>query len=438
MQIATDRINMIIRWCEYAYVVVLLFTLTQGPVYSMWHASALVSPVGVASSQLLTFTAIQIPAILLLGFRRVPRSSIFGPVGILGLFCGWMWLSTAWATFGQHTIVEATMLCVTFLTGVYLARRFSLLEQLVLVVVAMQPGLLWSRYAIANNWSNSVDQSGNWVGIYFNRNSLAPVAMVSCLAASALLWIVVLRRGKNWPIPLIAVLIDVVLFGAVMLFHSRSNTSVGGAVVFAAVWAFWTVARSLMRRKRITGDALHRFLYPMFIVSATVLTWVTVQMQRVILGIFGETFDFNGRSAIWHYSWTGFLERPLIGWGWMSAWRSGVFLRRDLWWSFTYTGWSHSGYMDVLLGGGVVGAGLLISAIVYGGHRHLTTIVRTTAGQWTPAIMFFVMATSTQESFFVGNHFLWALFVAAVASNVRSETVETQSDSSVKSLKLKS
>jgi len=418
MQIATDRINTIIRWCEYAYVVVLLFALTQGPVLSMWFASSLVAPDGTVPAQLLTFIAVQIPALVLLGYRRVPRFSLIGPVGLLGLFCGWMWLSTLWATLGQHTIVEATTLCVTFLTGVYLARSFSLLEQLILVVVAMQPGLLWSRYAIANGWSNSVDQNGNWVGIYFNRNSLAPVAMVSCLAASALLWIVVMRRGKKWPVTLIAMLIDTILFGAVMLFHSRSNTSVGGAVVFAAVWAFWTVVRSLVRRKRITSQSLQRFVYPGFFFCAAVLTWATVQLQSVVLSFFGETIDFNGRSAIWNYSWTGFLDRPLIGWGWMSAWRTPPFLNRDLWWSFTNTGWSHSGYMDVLLGGGLVAAMLFVAAFLWGGSRHLHDVTKQNAAQWTPAIMCFVLATATQESFFVGNHFLWLLFVAAVAGNL--------------------
>ena len=419
MQIATNRINKIIRWCEYAYVVVLLFALTQGPVLSMWLASSLVAPEGTASPQMLTFIAVQIPALILLGYRRILRSALFGPVGLLGLFCGWMWLSTLWATFGQHTIVEATTLCVTFLTGVYLARSFSLLEQLILVVVAMQPGLVWSRYAIANGWSNSIDQNGNWVGIYLNRNSLAPVAMVSCLAASALLWIVVLRRGKNWPIPLIAVLVDVVLFGAVMLFHSRSNTSVGGAVVFAAVWAFWTVVRSLVRRKRLTSQSLQRFVYPLFIVSATALAWATVKFQSVLLGVFGETVNFNGRSAIWQYSWTGFLDRPLIGWGWMSAWRTPPFLRRDLWWSFVNTGWSHSGYMDILLGGGIVAAIIFVVAVLWGVYRHLVQTETEIASQWTPAIMFFVLATATQESFFIGNHFLWLLFVAAVVGDIR-------------------
>jgi len=418
MQIATDRTNKLLRWCENAYVVVLLFTLTQGPVYSLWYASALVAQPEVASAQFLTFIAVQIPALILLGYRRVPRSSLIGPVGLLGLFCGWMWLSTAWATFGQHTIIESTTLCITFLTGVYLARSFSLLEQLVLVVVAMQPGLIWSRYAIANNWSNSVDQNGNWVGIYFNRNSLAPVAMVGCLAASALLWIVVLRRGKKWPITLIAILVDVILFGAVMLFHSRSNTSVGGAVVFAAVWAFWTVVRSLIRRKRITGKSLQRFVYPAFVFGATLLTWATVRLQSEVLSFFGETIDFNGRSAMWHYSWTGFLERPLAGWGWMSAWRTPPFMHRDLWWSFVNTGWSHSGYMDVFLGGGLVAAVLFVGAFLWGSYRHLSDVTKQNAAQWTPAIMCFVLATATQESFFVGNHFLWLLFAAAVAGNL--------------------
>ena len=418
MQIATDRANKLLRWCEYAYVVVLLFALTQGPVLSMWFASSLEVPSGLLSAQIITYIALQMPALLLLGYRRIPRSSILGPVGLLGLFCSWMWLSTLWATLGQHTIVEATTLFVTFLTGVYLARSFSLLEQLILVVVAMQPGLLWSRYAIANNWSNSVDQNGNWVGIYFNRNSLAPVAMVSCLAASALLWIVVMRRGKKWPITVLVILVDVVLFGAVMLFHTRSNTSVGGAVVFAAVWAFWTVVRSLVRRKRITSQSLQRFVYPGFFIGAALLTWVTVRLQSVVLSFFGETIDFNGRSAIWNYSWTGFLDRPLIGWGWMSAWRTPPFLRRDLWWSFVNTGWSHSGYMDILLGGGFIAAVLFVGALLWGGLRNLGNVTKHNAAQWTPAIMCFVLATATQESFFIGNHFLWLLFAAAVAGNL--------------------
>ena len=393
----------------------MLFTLTQGPVYSLWHASSLTVPAEASSARLLTFVTVQVPALLLLGYRRLPRSSILGPVGLLGLFCGWMWLSTAWATFGQHTIIESTTLCVTFLTGVYLARSFSLLEQLILVVVAMQPGLLWSRYAIANSWSNSIDQNGNWVGIYFNRNSLAPVAMVSCLAASALLWIVVMRRGKNWPVTLIVILIDVILFGVSMLVHTRSKTSIGGAVAFVAVWVFWTIARSFSRRNKLVQSRLKTVVYPVFIIVFTLLSYMTVRMQEVVLGVFGEVSEFNGRSAMWRYSWTGFLERPIMGWGWLSAWRTPQFMNRDLWWSFVDTGWSHSGIMDVLLGGGLIGGALFVAALLWGSFRHMDHVTTTLASQWTLAIMFFVLGATTQESFVIGNHFLWVLLVAAVS-----------------------
>ena len=420
MQIATDRINTLLRWCEYGYVVVLLFALTQGPVLSMWFASSLVAPDEAVSAQLLTFVAVQIPALILLGYRRVPRSSLIGPVGLLGLFCIWMWLSTLWATLGQHTIVEATTLVITFLTGVYIARSFSLLEQLILVVVAMQPGLLWSRYAIANGWSNSVDQTGDWAGIYFNRNSLAPVAMVSFLAASALLWIVVMRRGKNWPVTLIAILVDVALFAAVTVFHTRSNTSVGGALAFFGVWVFWTIARSMTRRSIIEVDFFRRRLYPLFVGLILLFTWCAIQFQSIVLGIFGENYNFNGRLWMWRFSWTGFLDRPWLGWGWMSAWRTDIFLTRDKWWAFAASNWSHSSYMDVLLGGGVLAAALFVGTIVWSGYRNLDLVRTTTAGQWNFAMMFFILSVATQESFIIGNHFLWVLLVAAVSGSVKN------------------
>jgi len=408
----------LLRWCEYGYVVVLLFALTQGPVLSIWFASSLQWPTGVLSAQVLTFVALQIPALLLLGYRRVPRASIFGPVGLLGLFCGWMWLSTLWATLGQHTVVEATTLCLTFLTGVYFARSFSLLEQLILVVVAMQPGLLWSRYAIANRWSNSVDQTGDWAGIYFNRNSLAPVAMVSCLAASALLWIVTIRRGKKLPITLIAILVDVVLFGAVTLFHTKSNTSIGGAMAFFAVWMFWTIIRSMTRRSIFSANFVRRRLYPLFVGLVFFLTWCAIQFQSIVLRIFGENYNFNGRLWMWRFSWTGFLERPWFGWGWMSAWRTEAFLTRDKWWAFAASNWSHSSYMDILLGGGILAAVVFVCAIIWSGYRNLDLVRTTTAGQWNFAILFFILSVSTQESFLIGNHFLWLLVVAAISGPV--------------------
>ena len=84
--------------------------------------------------------------------------------------------------------------------------------------------------------------------------------------------------------------------------------------------------------------------------------------------------------------------------------------------------------MDVLLGGGLVAAVLFVGAFLWGIYRHLGHATKEIAAQWTPAIMFFVLATATQESFFIGNHFLWLLFVAAIVGKL-SEVNSLQSES---------
>lgn len=75
--------------------------------------------------------------------------------------------------------------------------------------------------------------------------------------------------------------------------------------------------------------------------------------------------------------------------------------------------------MDVLLGGGIVAAVLLVGGVIWSGYRYLDSADKETAAQWTPAIMFFVLATATQESFFIGNHFLWLLLVASIAGDLK-------------------
>jgi hypothetical protein len=111
----------------------------------------------------------------------------------LQLLCIWL---TAYQPFGQlivnkHSAVESISLLTTFICGVYFAKRFTLERKAcTLIVAAMQVGLLLSRYV--NSPELGYDQKaveGYWVGMYFNRNSLAPVAMISVVSALALLYL---------------------------------------------------------------------------------------------------------------------------------------------------------------------------------------------------------------------------------------------------------
>ena len=186
---------------------------------------------------------------------------------------------------------------MTCSVGLYLARSFRLIEQLSLFFVAMQPGLIFSWYAVRQNWAGSVQpEDGGWVGIYFNRNSLAPPAALGLLAASALLWVVLVRRQKWWFVFALTLLVST-FFDSYLLLRSGSLTSVGAIIVFGLVWLFWTVIRWWQRRKNISPRQVLRVVYPSFLLGVVVTTWLGFRFQSALLNRLGRRIDFNGREV---------------------------------------------------------------------------------------------------------------------------------------------
>jgi O-antigen ligase len=427
MQLTPVSIRSIFRWTEYAYAATLLFFLTQGPVLSMWLASEQENGRPALAPQLATYFVVQIPALVLVSRQKFTLRDVRGPLGLLAMFCIWLTATTLWATNGQHSAVESVSLLTTFICGVYFAKRFTLIEKLTVVVVAMQPGLLLSRYAIAHDWDLSTSIEGFWVGIYFNRNSLAPVAMVSVISALALLYVVYLTKTDRFRIYKLCILADIVIFGFVVVLRTHSNTPIGGLIAFGAVVLFWEALRHSPLKSLLGNFKQTRSVFAVFTALVVACSWGAIQFQSKVLQAFGETVTFNGRSEIWKYSWNGFLDRPLLGWGWMSAWRSWAFMKMDLWWTVEGVMWSHNAYLDVLLGGGVFAVGVFAAAVVWGVYRLVPTDTENPIGSWPIAFVFFYLAVCTQESFIIGNHFLWMLFIALLTSTATTATQPNQS-----------
>jgi O-antigen ligase len=311
--------------------------------------------------------------------------------------------------------------------GVYFAKRFTLIEKLTIIVAAMQPGLLLSRYAIAHDWNFARSGEGFWVGIYFNRNSLAPVAMVSIISAAALLYVVYNRKNDTWRIYKLCLLADIVILGFVVAVRTHSNTPFGGLAAFIAVLVFWEILRKSPLKSCLSVASQAKMVYSGFVSLALICSWLAIRFQSKVLQAFGETVSFNGRSEIWKYSWNGFLEKPIFGWGWLSAWRSWAFMRMDFWWTVEGVMWSHNAYLDVLLGGGLFAVAVLAAAVVWGSYRLIPSQIENPINSWPIAFVFFYLAMCTQESFIIGNHFLWMLFVAVITSGMATETQPNQS-----------
>ena len=427
MQITPVNSRKILRWTEYAYAATLLFFLTQGPVLSMWFASEQQNATPALAPHMATYFLVQIPALVFVSRQKFSMRDARGPLGLLAIFCIWLSATTLWATNGQHSAVESVSLLTTFICGVYFAKRFTLIEKLTIIVAAMQPGLLLSRYAIANNWENAKSIEGFWAGIYFNRNSLAPVAMISILSASALLYLVYIKKNDALRIYKICLLADIVVFGFVMVIRTHSNTPFGGLIAFITVFLFWEILRKSPLRKFLRDVRNTRKIHAVFIALVIICSSLAIQLQSKVLQVFGETVDFNGRSEIWKYSWNGFREKPFFGWGWLSAWRSWAFMKMDLWWTVEGVIWSHNAYLDLFLGGGVIAVGFFVAAVVCGVYQLIPTQEGNAIESWSISFIFFYLAMCTQESFIIGNHFLWLLFVAILTSGKTTVKQSNQS-----------
>jgi len=167
------------------------------------------------------------------------------------------------------------------------------------------------------------------------------------------------------------------------------------------------------------GSQWNALVTPLVVAFAALSMYIVLRVISGSVNVSSETATFNARSPLWSQSWAGILEKPLFGWGWMAAWYTPAFFKLGFWWVTWNSTWSHNGYHDIVLGGGVVAATLFFLYL----WRALYAIddYSQSEGLVRLSMILFVLIAATQESFFVGSHFLWATLVAVVTAPLRNE-----------------
>jgi O-antigen ligase len=409
----------LLRATEFVYASLALFALTQGPVYQIWKYSAeqltsLPSP-SLPFVYFATFLAMQAPAVVLLARRAhgtwfAQRSS----QALLALHT-WLGLSVLWSTFARHSLPETVALMTTAAFGAYLATSYTPRQLWWIIASAMTLGVALSWFAIMRLWEgayNFVDSY--WIGIYLNRNSLAPVAAMGIIAACGVVlseWSLLRQKPVFWCVFVATPATMLVVFSAIELRESESQTSPLALLAGVSSVVLWLLLR-WVGAKASSLRALKSFAAPITFVVLGVVLLTSLLAVGGFGGVSTEVATLNSRRAFWSLSWSAILEKPWLGWGWMAAWRSPDFYNYGLWVPEWDTVWSHNGYHDILLGGGAV-AGVLFVLSLWFGSVNLRGKSLNLA---LPNVMLtaFVLSAATQESFFIGSHFLWALLVAAL------------------------
>jgi len=291
----------------------------------------------------------------------------------LALFVGLAATSILWSQYRLETAIGAALTALTAVVGVTLARTLtleqvlralgvalrwiiglSLLFELVVATIVRQPVLpLWVSYEgevpRAYYWSRNelleVFDGGRIQGIVGNANLLGFAALLAIIVFAIQL---VDRRvgqaaGYGW------------LAAAALTFSfAGSSTMVVAAAGAAIVLGILLVARRLGTRARIR-------LYAASAVTLAAGGALVVVFRDAVLGLLGRSGDLTNRVDIWASVTELALERPWLGWGWVSYWAP---------WAEPFDGLAvirgveylqaHSAWLDVWLQLGAVGLAVFI------------------------------------------------------------------------------
>ena len=401
-------------WLEIAYGALALLALTIGPIFTLWRNAQLNnSALPIEAAHLSTFVVVQLPALFLLGRRANPLLLWKSAESFLVALVGWILITSLMSDFGAYAIGNAVKgaLCVT--TGLYLATSFTRHQQVIIVSLATHVGVLVSRFAIARNWPESIYERREWSGIYVNPNLLGPVAAVACISLLFVVAPLYRKIPRQWRFAVAVVVADIAVFDLIVLFHTKAFTSILSTIVVFVIGASafgvnQVIARDARKQWWRNSVAV---LSGGLVVSMVVL----YKFSSLVNGTLLPKSALQERIFAWDFSWTGFLERPLFGWGSGVAWSNQIFRRLDLYWTVENIGHSHSAYFDVLLSGGLL-AGLLFCAyLVFALYRMMNLVHPQQTDVVRLGLIFFCLSAALFEPFLVTNYFLWPILVMALA-----------------------
>lgn len=348
-------------------------------------------------------------AAIVVGRRRCHRPS-WRAVPLLALVVLGV-CSTAWSVAPDQTLNRSALFAGTTVLGAWIGLRFSWAEQVRIVARAMLAGSAASAF-VAVVWPSTgtmTDRPGAfWAGIYFNRNSLAPVAALGVLAA---LLAAAGASGARRPAWLLAAAID-----AAVLIQTSARTALVVLLGCLGVTAGAVVARAALRR----GIPTRTVALAAATVAASCLVASWAVFDRVVAWA-GVDPTLDNRTPLWSFVRMEIGLRRFRGYGFYAYWVAPGTSTRAI----GYLNWSpptaHNGFLELGLGLGWTGLGLALIAVTSTIWSSAATAGRTRGVMvlWPlVATTFFVMADLT-ESFTLPNQFIWVVFVAAAVAVTR-------------------
>jgi exopolysaccharide production protein ExoQ len=388
------------RRLEKALVVILLLFLSGGIIQkrlvnipiTLIQVSALLLAAVVLRRQLMNFVA--------LAFRDFPLV-IVTAIAVLSVF---------WSVSPAVTFEHSLWLVFTGLFGVYIASRFSLEEQLELVlwmmVLAAISSLVVAQLAPEIGIHPPPTHGGQWRGVFLQKNILSRYMALGAILA--------LYYGKSlgwlrWP-----------MFGLMtfLLFLSGGATGILALIVLA----FTIPLYQIIRFRHMVAVGVFLISVPFLVAGST---WLSSNYDNILRAL-NRDETLTGRTDLWSAGFAVMGEQPLFGHGFRASFQEGSEILDLIEWRsapFAHNQWIDTGLDLGVLTLAIFAFGFFRSiwkSLIYARHAP------TRFGLFPFVFLIFLLiVTMSTQSLIAMFDVLWIMYVAITISlsNVRfSET----------------
>lgn len=257
-------------------------------------------------------------------------------------FALWMVISTSWSDIPEASLRAALVACVPMIAGLSLSSRYPPSRTISIILLAgalsLAASLLYVVLIPSQGTHTNAGHFGRWRGVYDHKNGFGHLM--------ALLFVVFASTGRSvvnsrWTYYAIVFLFAV----AVVFSGSASALSLSMLGLAAFVVIFKTYGRLRL---------VALLLAPMFVFIATT-------GLESVAALLGRDPTLTGRTDVWAMSLRFLSERWVTGFGYASTYGG---LIRGLFATFAIDH-PHNGYIDLMLGTGVIGLITFVVAIYW-------------------------------------------------------------------------
>ncbi|MGD1859133.1 MAG: O-antigen ligase family protein [Leptolyngbyaceae cyanobacterium] len=266
------------------------------------------------------------------------------------IFLMFIMLSTIWSERPDETFRASIGMIGTVMFGAYIVSRYKLQEQIKLLVLffGVVIGLSVLMVFVPGYGIDHGKHAGAIRGIYTHKNIFGPIVTLSC--ATFLIYL----KSSFCEHKKLAYLGFLASFALVV--GSRSSSS----LLYTVLLVILIHAVEVLRLSgKLFAWALGGFAALYFFVSTW---WRSIFVY--VLGLLGRDATLTGRTDIWDVIIGKIQERLWFGYGfdgfWHGIYGESLYVRNALRWDLPN---SHNGFLDLMLGVGIIGFALLSLAI---------------------------------------------------------------------------